>query len=158
MVVLDCEDTHTSKRSMRFGRYETRVCHVSQRVAVCFEAKAHRCVHINQKLGGGFFGGEGFIMQKLTGSGTAFIECDGDFVTYELAAGQTMYVDTGNVWGFTGNVALEIERVHGAKNIMFGGEGLFNTKLTGPGTIWLQTMPLSGFVDAIAPHLPTTGN
>lgn len=115
-------------------------------------------IHINQKLGGGFFGGEGFIMQKLTGSGTAFIECDGDFVTYELAAGQSMIVDTGNVLGFTGNVALEIERVHGMKNIVFGGEGLFNTKLTGPGTIWLQTMPLSGFVDAIAPHMPTTGN
>ena len=115
-------------------------------------------IHFNQKLGGGLFGGEGFIMQRLSGKGTAFIECDGDFVTYELEAGQSMLVDTGNVLGFTGNVQLEIERVKGAKNVVFGGEGLFNTKLTGPGTIWLQTMPLAGFVDAIAPHLPTGGS
>ncbi len=115
-------------------------------------------VHFNQKLGAGFFGGEGFIMQRLSGQGVAFIECDGDFVSYNLAPGQSMLVDTGNVLGFTGNVQIEIERVKGAKNIVFGGEGLFNTKLTGPGTIWLQTMPLSGFVDAIAPHLPTAGS
>ena len=115
-------------------------------------------IHFNQKLGGGFFGGEGFIMQRLSGQGMVFIECDGDFVQYELATGQSMLVDTGNVLGFTGAVQLEVERVHGAKNVVFGGEGLFNTKLTGPGTIWLQTMPLAGFVDAIAPHLPTSGN
>ncbi len=84
-----------------------------------------------------------------------FLECDGSLVRYELAAGQQMIVDTGNVLGFTGGVNLEIERIKGAKNVMFGGEGLFNTKLTGPGTIYLQTMPLANVADVIAAHMPT---
>ena len=105
---------------------------------------------------GGFFGGEGFIMQRLHGQGMAFLECDGELMRYDLAPGQSMIVDTGNVLGFTGGVTLEVQRIKGAKNIVFGGEGLFNTKLTGPGTIWLQTMPIAGLVDAIAPHMPTT--
>ena len=111
-------------------------------------------IHFNQKIGGGFFGGEGFIMQKLSGNGVAFLECDGELVQYELAAGQTMVVDTGNVLGFTEGVTLAVERIRGAKNIMLGGEGLFNTKLTGPGTIWLQTMPLATLANSIAAHLP----
>ena len=113
-------------------------------------------VHFNQKLGAGFFGGEGFIMQRLSGQGMAFIECDGEFVSYELAPGQSMQVDTGNVLGFTGGVTIDVQRVRGAKNILLGGEGLFNTILTGPGTIWLQTMPLAGFIDLVAAHMPTT--
>jgi uncharacterized protein (TIGR00266 family) len=111
-------------------------------------------VHFNQKLGKGFFGGEGFIMQRLSGQGMAFIECDGSLVRYELAPGQSMVVDTGNVLGFTGGVNMEIQRIQGAKNVMFGGEGLFNTVLTGPGTIFLQTMPLSTVADVIAAHMP----
>ena len=110
----------------------------------------------NQKLSGGFFGGEGFIMQHLSGNGMVFLECDGSLVRYELAAGQSMVVDTGNVLGFTGKVELQVERIHGAKNVMFGGEGLYNTILTGPGTIYLQTMPLSNIADVIAAHMPTT--
>lgn len=112
--------------------------------------------HFHQKLGGGFFGGEGFIMQRLSGEGMAFLECDGSLMRYELAAGQSMIVDTGNVLGFTGSVDLQIQRIQGVKNIAFGGEGLFNTVLTGPGTIYLQTMPLAGIVDVIAAHMPTT--
>lgn len=115
-------------------------------------------VFFNQKLGGGFFGGEGFIMQKLSGQGTAFIECDGEFMQYNLAPGQSMIVDTGNVLAFSAGVTLQVERIKGAKNIVLGGEGLFNTKLTGPGTIWLQTMPLARVADAIAAHLPTSGS
>lgn len=111
-------------------------------------------VHFNQKLGKGFFGGEGFIMQRLSGQGMAFIECDGSLVRYELASGQSMVVDTGNVLGFTGGVNMEIQRIQGAKNVMFGGEGLFNTVLTGPGTIFLQTMPLATVADVIAAHMP----
>ena len=113
-------------------------------------------IHINEKLGGGFFGGEGFVMQRLSGQGMAFIECDGDFVSYELAEGQSILVDTGNVLGFTGNVQLDIQRIKGAKNMLFGGEGLFNTLLTGPGTVWLQTMPLASFIDLVAAHIPST--
>ena len=109
----------------------------------------------NQKMGG-FFGGEGFIMQRLSGNGMVFLECDGSLVRYELAAGQSMVVDTGNVLGFTGGVDLRVEKIQGAKNVVFGGEGLFNTVLTGPGTIYLQTMPLSNIADVLATHMPKT--
>jgi len=77
-------------------------------------------------------------------------------VRYELAPGQSMVVDTGNVLGFTGDVSLRVEKIKGVKNVMFGGEGLFNTVLTGPGTIYLQTMPLANIADVIAAHMPTT--
>jgi len=110
----------------------------------------------SQKLSGGFFGGEGFIMQRLSGQGMVFLECDGSLVRYELAPGQSMVVDTGNVLGFTGDVSLRVEKIKGVKNVMFGGEGLFNTVLTGPGTIYLQTMPLANIADVIAAHMPTT--
>ena len=93
-------------------------------------------------------------MQRLSGNGMAFLECDGSLVRYDLAAGQSMVVDTGNVLGFTGNVNMQVEKIKGPKNVMFGGEGLFNTILTGPGTIYLQTMPLSTVADVISSHLP----
>ena len=92
---------------------------------------------------------------SLSGQGVAFLECDGSLVKYELAPGQSMIVDTGNVLGFTGGVDLRVEKIQGAKNVVFGGEGLFNTVLTGPGTIYLQTMPLANIVDVIAAHMPT---
>ena len=111
-------------------------------------------IHFNQKLGGGFFGGEGFIMQRMSGQGMVFLECDGSLVKYDLAPGQSMIVDTGNVLGFTEGVDLDIQKVQGVSNVLFGGEGLFNTKLTGPGTIYLQTMPLATVADVIAAHLP----
>ncbi|MBM6905037.1 TIGR00266 family protein [Collinsella tanakaei] len=110
-------------------------------------------MHVNQRIGGGFFGGEGFIMQRLSGCGTAFIEVDGDLVSYELAAGEQLVVNTGNVLGFTAGVTLDIQAVRGGMNLMFGGEGVFNTVLTGPGTVWLQTMPMASLVDAILPSL-----
>ncbi len=128
---------------------------IAQKMAfLASETSVDIAVHFSQKLGRGFFGGEGFIMQRLSGEGMAFIECDGSLVRYELAAGQQMVVDTGNVLGFTGGVNLEVQRIQGAKNVMFGGEGLFNTILTGPGTIFLQTMPLATLADTIATHLP----
>ncbi len=107
-------------------------------------------IHFNQRLGAGLFGGEGFIMQRLSGSGMAFAEIDGDLVEYELAAGQQMIVDTGNVAGFEETVSIDAQMVKGVKNIMFGGEGVFNTVLTGPGRIWLQTMPISNLAAAVA--------
>ena len=111
-------------------------------------------VFINKRIGGAFFGGEGFIMQRLTGQGMAFIECDGDVIEYDLAPGQQLIVDTGNVLALTSSVSLDVQTVKGVKNVVFGGEGLFNTVLTGPGHVWLQTMPLSGFVGTIARYLP----
>ena len=112
-------------------------------------------IHFNKKLGTGLFGGEGFIMQRLSGSGVAFAEIDGELVEYELREGQQIVVDTGNVAGFTTGVKMEIQQVPGMKNKLLGGEGLFNTLLTGPGRVWLQTMPISSVAASIRPYIPT---
>ena len=114
-------------------------------------------IHFNRKAAG-FFGGEGFIMQKLSGSGIAFAEVDGELVEYELQAGQQIVVDTGNVLGFENSVTMDIQQVKGLKNKFLGGEGFFNTVLTGPGKIWLQTMPLYNVAMAIKPYIPTGSN
>lgn len=111
--------------------------------------------HLNKKIGAGLFGGEGFIMQKISGNGTAFVEVDGELVEYELAPGQQMIVDTGNVLGFDQSVAIDIQTVKGVKNVLLGGEGLFNTVLTGPGRIWIQTMPISSVASAIRRFIPS---
>lgn len=121
------------------------------------EASVQLSVHFNKKLGAGFFGGEGFIMQRLSGSGTAFVEVDGELVEYTLASGEQMVVDTGNVLGFDVSVSIDIQQVKGIKNKLLGGEGFFNTILTGPGKIWLQTMPISGVASALQPFI-VTGN
>lgn len=94
-------------------------------------------------------------MQKLSGNGIAFIEIDGDLVVYDLAPGQQMIVDTGNVAAFDSTVTMNIQKVSGVKNALFGGEGFFNTVLTGPGRIWLQTMPISNVAGAIRPYIPS---
>ena len=112
-------------------------------------------IHFNKKLGVGLFGGEGFIMQRLSGRGVAFVEIDGELVEYELKAGEQLVVDTGNVAGFTEGVRMEIQQVPGMKNKLLGGEGLFNTLLTGPGHVWLQTMPISGVAASILPYIPS---
>ena len=119
------------------------------------EAGVQLSVHFNKKFGSGLFGGEGFIMQRLSGSGIAFAEIDGELVEYDLAPGQQMIVDTGNVAGFESTVSIDIQQVAGLKNKLLGGEGLFNTVLTGPGKIWLQTMPISGVAASIRPYIPT---
>lgn len=112
-------------------------------------------IHFNKKLGTGLFGGEGFIMQRLSGSGVAFAEIDGELVEYELREGQQIVADTGNVAGFTAGVKMEIQQVPGMKNKLLGGEGLFNALLTGPGRVWLQTMPISSVAASIRPYIPT---
>ena len=104
----------------------------------------------------GILGGEGFIMQRVSGTGMVFAEIDGELVEYQLAPGQQMIVDTGNVAGFEPSVQIESQQVPGLKNKVLGGEGLFNTVLTGPGRIWLQTMPISGVASAIQPYIVTS--
>ena len=99
----------------------------------------------NKKLGTGFFGGEGFILQELSGRGIAFLEVDGDAIEMNLAPGEVLKVDTGNLVGFEDSVRYEVESVKGLGNILFGGEGLFLTKLTGPGKVILQTMNMNEF-------------
>ena len=112
-------------------------------------------IHFNKKLGAGFFGGEGFIMQKLHGTGMAFVEIDGYVVEYELQAGQQMLIDTGYLAAMEATCSMDIQTVPGVKNMLFGGEGIFNTVITGPGHIWLQTMPISNVAGAIAPFIPS---
>lgn len=121
------------------------------------EAGVNLSVHFNKRFSAGLFGGEGFIMQRLSGHGTAFVEIDGDLVEYDLRPGEKIVVDTGNVAGFTTDVKMEIQQVPGLKNKLFGGEGLFNTVLTGPGKIWLQTMPIARVAASIIPYIPTGG-
>lgn len=107
---------------------------------------------------GGFFGGEGFILQQYVGQGTVFCELDGSIRELELAPGQKIVIDTGNVAAWESTVSYSSEMVKGFKNVLFGGEGLFLTTLTGPGKIWLQTMALSDLASALVPFLPTPSN
>lgn len=115
-------------------------------------------VFFQKKVASGLFGGEGFIMQKLSGSGTAFVEIDGSAVEYDLAAGQQIVVDTGYVAMMDATCKMEVQTVKGVKNVLFGGEGLFNTVITGPGHVVLQTMPLSSFAGTIATMIPKSGS
>ena len=131
---------------------------LQKRSFLASETGVELSIHFNKKLGAGLFGGEGFIMQRLSGSGTAFAEIDGELIEYELKAGEQLVVDTGNVAGFTSDVKMEIREVPGLKNKLLGGEGLFNTVLTGPGRVWLQTMPVSGVAAAIIPYLPVSNS
>ncbi len=105
--------------------------------------------HFQKKLAGGFFGGEGFIMQKLTGNGTAFLEIDGYVKEYTLEAGQKMIIDTGYLAAMESTVQMDVVTVPGVKNMLLGGEGIFNTEVTGPGKIWLQSMPISQLAGVI---------
>ena len=122
------------------------------------EAGVDLSIHFQKRLGAGFFGGEGFIMQRLSGRGKAFVEIDGDLMEYNLKPGQQIIVDTGNVAAFEPSVQMDIRTVPGAKNMLFGGEGIFNTVLTGPGRIWLQTMPIYNVANTIRPYIPTGSN
>lgn len=112
-------------------------------------------IFFQKKLGAGLFGGEGFIMQKLSGQGLVFLEIDGSLVEYDLAAGQSMLVDTGYLAAMEATCSIDIETVKGVGNALFGGEGFFNTRVSGPGHIWLQTMPLSGLAGSIRPYIPS---
>ncbi len=112
-------------------------------------------VYFQKKLGAGFFGGEGFIMQKLGGQGIAFIEIDGYACEYDLAPGQSMVVNTGYLAAMTDTCKMEVQSTGSAKNAIFGGEGFFNTIVHGPGKIILQSMPVSSLAGAIQPYIVT---
>jgi uncharacterized protein (TIGR00266 family) len=119
------------------------------------EAGVELSLHFQKKLGAGFFGGEGFIMQKLSGHGIAFIEIDGYAVEYVLQPGQQMVIDTGYLAAMTESCRMDIQTVPGVKNMIFGGEGIFNTVITGPGKIILQTMPVNNVAATLRPFLPS---
>lgn len=115
-------------------------------------------VYLQKKAGAGFFSGEGFVMQKISGRGLVFLELDGSAISYDLGVGEQLVVDTGHVALVDGSCRIDIQTVRGAKNVLFGGEGLFNTVLTGPGRVTLQTMPVSKLVELIASRMPAGGN
>ena len=119
------------------------------------EENVELSIFFRKKLGAGLFGGEGFIMQKLSGNGMAFIEIDGAAQRYTLGEGQSIIVDTGYVAAMDATCSMDIQTVPGMKNKFFGGEGLFNTVINGPGKVYLQTMPICAVAGAINPYIVT---
>jgi uncharacterized protein (TIGR00266 family) len=116
---------------------------------LCSELAVEVTIAFTRRLGAGFFGGEGFILQRLSGAGVAFVHAGGHVVERELAAGETLRVDTGCVVGFQASVDYDIQMIRGIKTLLFGGEGLFHAVLRGPGRCWLQTTPFSRFADRV---------
>ena len=119
------------------------------------EASVELSIFFNKKLGAGLFGGEGFIMQRVSGHGIVFAEFDGHVIEYDLQPGQQIVVDTGHLAAMTPSCNMEIRSVPGVKNMLFGGEGVFNTIITGPGHVWLQTMPISNVAGVLRPYMPS---
>lgn len=142
----DAEITFSSSfpgKILEFDLEQGETIIAQKKAFLCAESSVDIAMHFRKKLGAGFFGGEGFIMQKITGPGKVFLEIDGELVKKELQAGEKLKVDNGYVAAMTKGVDLDIETVPGLKNIVFGGEGLFLTTVKGPGTVWLQSMPMS---------------
>lgn len=140
---------------IRLGQGQQMIC---QKTAfLCAEKTVGLDIHFRKRLGAGLFGGEGFIMQKLTGPGVAFVCLDGEIVEYTLEPNQVLKVDTGHVAMYEPSVGFDVEMLKGFTNIFFGGEGLFMATLQGPGRIWLQTMPTSNLARAILPYMPSKG-
>ena len=131
---------------------------VQKRGFLAMEKGLDLSIHVRKKIGQGLFGGEGFIMQKITGDGLVFVEIDGYCKEYELAAGQSIILGTGYLAAMTETCTMDLESVKGAKNVLFGGEGFFNTRVTGPGKIWVQSMPIMATAAAIAPYIPTSND
>lgn len=118
------------------------------------EAGVSLTVHFQKKVASGLFGGEGFILQRISGNGIVFAEFDGHVVEYDLQPGQQIVIDSGYLAAMTASCQMDIQTVPGLKNMVFGGEGLFNTVITGPGHVWLQTMPISSVANALRPYFP----
>jgi len=131
---------------------ESLIC--QKKSFLCAERSVTLEMHFRKKLGTGLFGGEGFILQKITGPGTSFMEFDGSVVERDLKPGEVLKVDTGHIAMFEPSVSYKIEMVKGFKNVLFGGEGLFLAILTGPGRVWLQTMPVQNLAKNIIPFIP----
>ena len=119
------------------------------------EAGVTLSIFFNKRFGAGLFGGEGFIMQRVSGQGIVFAEFDGHVIEYDLQPGQQIIVDTGHLAAMSATCGIDIQSVPGVKNMLFGGEGLFNTVITGPGHVWLQTMPISNVAGILRPYLPS---
>lgn len=139
---------------LEFDLKEGETIIAQKRAFLCAEKTVNMAMHFRKKLGAGFFGGEGFIMQKLSGHGKVFLEIDGAAIKKELAPGEILNIDNGYVAAMTQDVQLDIKTVKGIKNIVFGGEGLFLTTVKGPGTVWLQSMPISKLAGSLYGTMP----
>ena len=126
---------------------------VQKRGFLAMEKGLELSVYFQKRLGKALFGGEGFIMQKISGDGIVFLEIDGHCKEYELAAGQSIVVDTGYLAAMTEGCTMDIQTVKGAKNIFFGGEGIFHTRITGPGKVYIQSMPIIAMAERLSPYL-----
>ncbi len=122
---------------------------------LCATPQIQLGVGFQQSLGAGIFGGDGFLLQKITGNGTAWLELSGEVVIRDLRPGETLRVHPGHVGAFQSQVAFNITRIQGIRNMFFGGDGIFLAALTGPGRVWLQTLPLVNLAHALRPYLPT---
>ena len=132
---------------------------VQKRGFLAMEKGLELSMYLQRRLGGGLFGGEGFIMQQIKGNGLVFLEIDGYCKEYDLAAGQSIIVDTGYLAAMSDSCSMEVETVKGAKNIFLGGEGLFHTRITGPGKVYIQSMPVINTAQRLTPYLNiNTGN
>ncbi len=127
-----------------------------KRAFLAAEAGVSLSVHFQKRVSSGLFGGEGFILQRVSGQGTVFAEFDGHVVEYELQPGQQIVIDSGYLAAMSASCQMEIKTIQGLKNVVFGGEGLFNTVVTGPGHVWLQTMPINAVAGALRPYFPST--
>ena len=128
---------------------------VQKRGFLTMEKGLDLSIYFQKKLGKGLFGGEGFIMQKITGNGLVFLEIDGHCKEYDLGVGESIIVDTGYLAAMTESCTMEVQMVKGAKNMFFGGEGLFHTKITGPGKVYIQSMPIINIAERLSPYLQT---
>lgn len=126
---------------------------VQKRGFLAMEKGLDLSMYFQKKLGRGFFGGEGFIMQRISGDGMVFLEIDGHCKEYDLGVGQSIVVDTGYLAAMSETCTMDIETVKGAKNIFLGGEGLFHTRITGPGKVYIQSMPVINTAQALTPYL-----
>ncbi len=131
---------------------------VQKRGFLAMEKGLDVSIHFQKKLGNIFFGGEGLIMQKISGNGLVFLEIDGFCKEYELGYGEKIIIDTGYLAAMTESCTMDVQTVKGAKNIFFGGEGLFLTTVTGPGKVWLQSMPISNVAAQISPYIQVSSS
>ena len=126
---------------------------VQKRGFLAMEKGLDVSVYFQKRLGKGFFGGEGFIMQKISGNGIVFLEIDGHCKEYDLAVGESIIIDTGYLAAMSETCTMDIQTVQGVKNIFLGGEGLFHTRVTGPGKVYIQSMPVINMAEALSPYI-----
>lgn len=149
-----CSSFPGNIKAARLEEGQSIIC--QKRSFLAAESSVDLSIFFKKSLKTGLFGGEGFILQKITGPGLVFLEMDGSIVEYDLAAGQVLNVDQGHIAMFDPSVSFDLTQVKGVKNVLFSGEGLFMGRLEGPGRVWLQSMPFSKVVDEVVARVPTS--